>query len=366
MSTRTREAMASEHLKAVIVQVSVDDQIVTTQAFGDSITGVPATTDMHFRNGAVAFEYVSTLLLEYVDEGKVGLDDTIDRWMPDLPEANQVTLRMLANQTSGYPDYEKDPGWNASYNANPFQVFDFDQRLGYAFDSPMQFAPGTNWSYSHTNFMILGQLLSEIGGAPLDQLLHDKVLAPMGLTQTVASSSSMVPDPALHAFTSERRVALGIPSTTPFYEESTYWNPVWGTPMGAAETTDIADLTKTAIAVGTGKLLSQSSYHAMTDSSLIGFGSAQPQCAGSCFTQVDGYNYGLGVVRSGSWQLQNPLLSGYSATAAYLPSQKIAISVAATFQPEAFAEDGAYPNASDKLFRQIGAYLAPTDRPPSK
>ncbi|WP_345185406.1 serine hydrolase domain-containing protein [Microbacterium panaciterrae] len=359
-----QKAMTTDSLKAVIVRVTIGDKVVAMQAFGDSMTGVPATTDMHFRNGAVAFEYVSTLLLEYVDEGKITLDDTIDKWMPTLPEAKTVTLKMLTNQTTGYPDFETDPGWTAAYNADPFHEFTFDERVKDAFNRPLQFAPGTNWSYSHTNFMILGHILSMIGGAPLDQLLQKKVLGPMGLTQTAAYDTATIPEPVLHAFSSERRVALGVPPSMPFTEESTFWNPVWGTPIGAAETTTITDMTTTAVAVGTGKLLSSKSFHAMTDSTLIGFGTALPACAGSCFTQVDGYNYGLGVVRSGSWQLQNPLLSGYSATEAYLPSQKIAIAVATTFLPGAFDENGNYDNASDRLFREIGAVLAPNDPPP--
>jgi hypothetical protein len=70
------------------------------------------------------------------------------------------------------------------------------------------------------------------------------------------------------------------------------------------------------------------------------------------------------LVRSGSWLLQNPLLSGYGATEAYLGSKKIAIAVAVTFDPAAFDENGNYPNASDVLFRKLGAYLAPDDAPP--
>jgi len=70
-------------------------------------------------------------------------------------------------------------------------------------------------------------------------------------------------------------------------------------------------------------------------------------------------------VRSGSWLLQNPLLDGYSATEAYLPSKKIAIAVAVTFAPEAFDSQGNYPNSSDTLFRLIGTYLAPDDPPPT-
>jgi len=359
-----RDAMKADSLKAVIVRVMVGDKVVAMKAYGDSMAGVPATTDMHFRNGAVAFEYVSTLLLEYVDEGRISLDDTVDKWMPSLPEANKVTLKMLTNQTTGYPDFETDPEWTAAYNADPFHEFTFEERLKDAFNRPLQFEPGTNWSYAHTNFMILGHILSMIGGAPLDQLLQKKVLDPMGLTQTAGYSTATVPEPVLHAYSSERRVALDIPPTMPFTEESTFWNPAWGTPIGAAETTTITDMATTAAAVGTGKLLSSKSFHEMTDSTLIGFGTPLSVCAGSCFTQVEGYNYGLGVVRSGSWQLQNPLLSGYSATEAYLPSKKLAVAVATTFLPGAFDTDGTYDNSSDRLFRQIAAELAPSDPPP--
>ncbi len=357
--------MKTEHLRAVIVKVTQGDKVVVRQAFGESMNGVPATTAMHFRNGAVAFAYLGTLLMQFVDEHKVKLDDTIERWMPELPEANKVTLKMLANQTTGYPDFETDPKWLAAFNADPFHIFTFEERLKYAFSRPIQFAPGTNWSYAHTNFMILGEILSKIGNKPLDALLREKVFVPMGLKNTTASETSEMPSPILHAFDSERRAALKIPANVAFTEESTFWNSQWGTPMGANETTNIDDMITTAVKVGTGVLLSKSSYEAMTGPHLLGFGKKQDNCAPSCFTQVDGYNYGLGVVRSGSWLLQNPLLGGYSATEAYLPSKKIAIAVAVTFTREAFDSEGNYQNSSDTLFRSIGAYLAPDDAPPT-
>jgi len=359
-----RNAMTTYQLRAVIVRVTEGNKVVMTRAFGTSMDGVPATTAMHFRNGAVAFAYVSTLLLEYVDEHKVALDDTIDHWLPSLPESNQVTLKMLANQTTGYPDFETDPAWLAAFNNDPFHIFSYQERLQYAFERPVQFAPGTNWSYSHTNFMILGKILSMVGRAPLATLLQRKVLGPMGLTQTVASNTSSIPSPVLHSFSSERRVALGIPSGSPFYEESTFWNASWGPPVGASETTNIDDMARTAVKVGTGSLLTKSSYHAMTDPNLLGFGQKEAVCVPSCFTQVVGYNYGLGVVRSGSWILQNPLLGGYSATEAYLPSKKISIAVVTTFKPGAFDCQGNYANSSDVLFRMLGASVAPTSAPP--
>ena len=364
IATILQKAMKTERLRAVIVKVTQGDKVITSQAFGESMTGVPATTPMHFPNGAVAFAYVSTLLMQFVDEHKVTLDDTIDRWMPTLPEANEVTLKMLANQTSGYPDFETDPAWLAAWSADPFHIWTFEERLKYAFARPVQFAPGTNWSYAHTNFMILGEILSKIGGKPLDTLLREKVLGPMGLKNTTASQTSEIPSPVLHEFDSERRGTLKIPANVSFYEESSLWNAQWGTPMGANQTTNIDDMVTTAIKVGTGALLSKSSYEAMTAPNLLGFGHKQDNCAPSCFTQVNGYNYGIGVVRSGSWLLQNPLLDGYSATEAYLPSKKIAIAVATTFAPEAFDSQGNYKNSSDTVFRSIGAYLAPDDAPP--
>jgi hypothetical protein len=175
-----------------------------------------------------------------------------------------------------------------------------------------------------------------------------------------------MPNPVLHSFSSEREVALRIPPTLTFYEEATYWNTAWGTPVGANENTTIYDLIKTAQAVGTGKLLSRSSYHAMTDSNLLGFGHKQPNCVPSCFKQIPAYNFGLGVVKAGSWILQDPLLSGWSSAEAYLPSQKIAIAVAATYEPAAFNSAGVEPNAADPIFRSIGAYMAPNDPPPTK
>src|SRR5437762_5997382 len=174
-----------------------------------------------------------------------------------------------------------------------------------------------------------------------------------------------MPHPILHSYDTERRDALKIHADIPFYEEATFFNAQWGTPMGANQTTNIDDMITTAVKVGTGALISKSSYEAMTGPHLLGFGKKQDNCAPSCGTQTNVYNYGLGVVRSGSWLLQNPLLGGSGAIEAYLPSKKIAIAVAVTFIPGAFDSQGNYANSSDTVFRSIGAYLAPDDAPPS-
>jgi CubicO group peptidase (beta-lactamase class C family) len=361
-----REAMARYDLRAVILRVTIDGQEVVTAALGESMTDVPATTDMHFRNGAVAISYVSTLLLLLVDEDVVRLDDPLSNWLPELPDAERVTLRMLANMTAGYPDYLPDEQFTKDTYADPFRQWTAEELIAIGVGKPRLFAPGTNWDYSHTNYVILGRAIERATGRPMAALLRERVLDPLGLENTRSFDTATIPEPVLHAFSSERREALGVPPDTRFYEESTFWNPSWTITHGAIQTTNIYDMTATAVAIGEGTLLSPASHQAQVAPTLLGFGSPLAGCR-TCHTMEPSYVYGLGVVNSSGWLLQNPLFGGYGAVEAYLPSKKIAIAVATTYGEQSFDEQGnyMYGNASQRIFAAIGAYLAPDEPPPS-
>jgi CubicO group peptidase (beta-lactamase class C family) len=357
--------MERGHLKAVIVRVTENGQEVLTRAFGESMTGVPATATMHFRNGAVAISYVATLLLKLVERGTVGLDDKLSAWLPDTPHADQVTLGQLAQMTSGYADYViGNEEFQKAFYDNPFRQWGPDDLLSFATSKPLYYPPGTNWNYAHTNYVLLGLALEKATGRDMADLLDDEVLGPLGLTNTANSSTAEIPAPALHAFTSERRETLGIPGGAPFYEESTFWNPSWTITRGAVQTTNIYDMEAGAVAIGAGKLLTRESHQKMTAPDLRGKASALPGCP-TCAPQTEGYTYGLGIVISGSWLVQNPLFAGQAGVAAYLPAEKIAIAVAVTYLPEAFDDTGGYPNQAETLFRLVGAELAPDAAPPT-
>jgi CubicO group peptidase (beta-lactamase class C family) len=360
-----RDAMAQYDLKAVIVRVTVDGREVVTAALGESMTGVPATTDMHFHNGAVVFSYMTTLLLVFVDQGLVRLDDPLSHWLPELPDAERVTLRMLANMTAGYQDYVANQQLIEAFYADPFRPWTPQELIAIGLSAPRVFEPGSNWAYSHTDYVILGEALERIGGKPLATLLQEYVLAPLGLNNTASWPTAVVPEPVLHTFSSERREQLGIPRGTRFYEEATFWNPSWTTARGAIQTTNIYDMATTAVAVGEGTLLSRESHQAQVGPGLLGLGAPLAGCF-NCATLNRDYNYGLGVVLSRSWILQNPLFAGCGAIEAYLPSRRIAIAVATTFGEQSFDEQGNYThgNASQNVFAAIGAYLAPEDAPP--
>jgi CubicO group peptidase (beta-lactamase class C family) len=332
------------------------------------MTGVPATADMHVRNGSVAEAYMSTLLLLLVDEGVVKLDDRLSTWLPDFPHSDEVTLRQLAQMTSGYVDYEQLPELTEANYAAPFKAWTPEELLAYMADKPLWYPPGTNWNYAHTNYVLLGLALEKITGKDLATALRERVLDPLGLVHTTdPGGTAVIPEPPLHAFSSERRQQLQVPASVPFYEESTYWDPSWTFARGAIQTSNLADLLITAERVFSGELLSPESYAQMVTTDLRGKTSDVPGCPGTCFDQVVAYTYGLGIVTTGSWLVQDPLFSGESAVAAYLPSQKAAIAVAVTYAPEAFdTATGAYQNLADRLWRAVAAEVVPSDPPPTK
>ncbi|MCA9879565.1 MAG: beta-lactamase family protein [Thermomicrobiales bacterium] len=354
------EGVRTHDLKALLIHVIADGEPLTSVAFGETMNGIPATPQMHLRNGAVAIMYMTTLLLIYVDDGLVTLDDPIAAWLPDLPEADEVTLKMLANMTAGYPDFVQNLTFQKAFYDNPFAIWTGQQLIDFGLATPRVFAPGANWDYSHTNYVILGQALEQIGGAPLDQLLQARVLTPLGLANTQAFQTSQIPDPVLHAFSSERRQTLAIPAALPFYEETTFWNPSWTLAPGAVQVSTVADMAASALAVAEGTLLSPASHAAQISKELIGFGAPLDGCP-ACHTLDTGYSYGLGTVLSGDWVLQNPLLAGYGSIAAGLPGRNLAIAVATTFSEACFDDEGnnRSSRASWDVFAEIAAVVAP-------
>lgn len=355
-------AMKRQHVKALIVQVRSGGSNVYTAAFGESMSGVPATPSMHFRNGAMAFAYMATLLLEFADQKKVSLDTKLSRFRPDLPYANSITLRNLVAMTSGYADYVYQPQILQGTVFQPFRQWKPEELIHIGVSKPMNFKPGTNWGYSHTNFVILGGVLQKIAGMPLNAAMHKYVFGPMGLTQTNGFTTPYIPDPVLHTFSSERRPLLGVKPNVPFYEESTYWNPSWTTFDGAVQVTTVTDMSKTMEAIAGGKLLSRSSLKEQIGSGLIGFGHPAKGCP-PCRKNTAAFHYGLGVDLFGPWIAQNKFFSGSSATVGYLPSKKLTITVEVTYLPQAFDAKGNYKDASLTTFTLLANALAPNTLP---
>ena len=206
-------------------------EILTTQAFGESMTGVerrPTCTSatVRWRSRTSAICCCSTSTTE-----RVSLDDTIDEWMPELPESDTVTLLMLDQPDHRLPRLRDGPRLDRPHTTR-IRSMCSPTRSGSSTRSnrPLQFEPGTNWSYAHTNFMILGHILSEIGGGAARRAAQGaRCSTPMGLTETEGVHL------VVHPRAGAARLQLGAPSGAgrrpverPFNEESTLLEPRLG------------------------------------------------------------------------------------------------------------------------------------------
>lgn len=348
ITTTACTVMHELDLRSAIIQVSVDGRLVYSTALGESAPGTPATTAMHFRNGAVAMTYMATVLLQLVDENRLSLSDKVDKWLPGLPAADKVTLEMLVNNTSGYPDYVADPEFIAVTRADPLREWTAGGLMSYAFNKDLIYSPGSNWNYSHTNYLVLEAIIEKVTGKPLAEVLRERILDPLRLRSTASSVKPDIPSPVLRAYTSERGS----------YEESTLWNPSWTLPAGAVMTTNITDLRISAEAIMRGRLLSPTSFAAQTDARLVGFGDPAACPPGICKRNTETAHYGMGLLISGPWLMQSPLFGGYSASIGMLPERGISIAVAATQGPRADPDR----NGSQALMFAIARQMAP-DKP---
>jgi CubicO group peptidase (beta-lactamase class C family) len=327
-------AMAKYPLKAVLIGISESGEDPWLAARGETMTGVPATPDMHFRSGAVAITYLGVLLLRLAEQGVVALDDPVAKWFPDYPNADSVTLEMLIHNTSGYADYVTNDEFLKALHTDPFRAWTQEELVAIGLGDPVHCEPGKCWSYAHTNFVILGNALAKAAGKPLAELLTENITDPLGLTGTVSNQTAFIPEPVLHAFDRERG----------HYEESTYWDPSWTIAEGLVQTSTIADIIKSAIAVGEGTLLTPESQAIML----------APATAGLArWTEDNFYSYGVTVSRG--WFVQVPSFSGYAATMAYLPSRKLAIAISVTVDETADPDR----NYSPDIFKDVAAEFVP-------
>lgn len=321
-------------LQALLCGIWQGEENLLSLALGQTMTGVPATVDMHFRTGGVTLSSVSYLMLQLVDQGVLKLDDPIGKWMPELKKSDQVTLRMLGNCTAGYFDYEESEKFEQDCMDDPFRQWSAQELIAVSMAEPMLYEPGKGWNYSHTNFVILGEAIQKATGRPLGELLDKNLLKPLGLQGTKYITTPEIPSPVLHAFTAERGV----------YEDATYWNPSWTSHSGQM-ISKLGDLGVLAQAIGSGKLLSKAARKELTAPNAVGLGA-----------NTEKLYYGLGIVCANGWLFQNPKFNGYNLAFGYLPEKQLSVVISSTMGPKS-DPDVAYATV---VFKEVLKALTPS------
>jgi CubicO group peptidase (beta-lactamase class C family) len=332
-----REAMPELGLRATIMRVDTGEQPLVNKGFGNSMKGVPASPKMYFRIGSIAIPYLINLLLQLQDEGKLSLDNKLAKYRPNFPEANEVTLRMLADVTSGYPDWvQGNEPFQKLLFENPFRQFTSNELLHWAFTQQIPCVPGTCFHYAHTNFAILSQVIAQVTGESISKLMRERVLEPLGLDHTQISRYPAMPGEALHAYTGERGI----------YEDDTFWSPSWTIGDGTVMTSPMADVVRGARELGRGALISAQSNRERVAPTSVG---KIPQFTKHLY-------YALGITLANGWEFQNPFIDGYTGISAYLKAQDISVGIVTTQLPQS-ANNGV-GNASILLAR-LSEYLSP-------
>jgi CubicO group peptidase (beta-lactamase class C family) len=331
-----REAMPELGLRATIMRVDTGEQPLVNAGFGNSMKGVPASPKMYFRIGSIAIPYLINVLLQLEDEGKLSLNDKLSKYRPNFPEANEVTLRMLADVTSGYPDWiQGNEPFQKQLLENPFRQWTSNELLHWAFTEPVACAPGTCFHYAHTNFAILSQVIAQVTGESVSKLVRERVLEPLGLDHTQVSRYPAMPGEALHAYTGERGV----------YEDDTFWSPSWSIGDGTIMASPMADVVRGAREIGRGDLISAHADAERTAPTSVGI----PPFTKSIY-------YGLGITVANGWEFQNPFIDGYTGVSAYLKAQDISVGIVTTQLPQSSANGKA--NATTLMVR-LAEYLSP-------
>jgi D-alanyl-D-alanine carboxypeptidase len=141
--------------------------------------------------GSVGKTFAAATALQLVKEGKIGLDDKIEKylgqeaWFDRLPNARQVTVRQLMNHTSGLVRYEFKEEFTKFLTANPMKVWTPEERLAYLFGEKPPFEAGKGWDYSDTNYIVLGMIIERVTGRKFYDEANRRVIKPLKLKDTI-------------------------------------------------------------------------------------------------------------------------------------------------------------------------------------
>ncbi|MFD9000351.1 serine hydrolase domain-containing protein [Streptomyces sp. NPDC059582] len=232
----------------------------TTAGVGDLRTGGPRSAADRYRVGSITKTFVATVLLQLEAEGRLSLDDTVEKWLPGVVhghghDGRRITVRRLLNHTSGIFDYTADEDFARTYFLKDgFDRHRYDTKrpadlVAIAMSHRPDFAPGASWNYSNTNYVLAGMVIESVTGRSYATEIRDRVIAPLGLTATsVPGTRVTVPRPSSRAYSKLARATTG-----PTYDV-TRLNPSLASSAGEM-ISDSADLNRFYRALLGGRLL---------------------------------------------------------------------------------------------------------------
>ena len=206
-SSQARLQAALDEWRASVQAPGASLGVVTKdgQVFGlasglaDRTAGRALTPDDLLMAGSTGKTFFAAVALQLIEAGRLDLDAPISKylgakpWFLRLPNAKEITVRMLMTHTSGLVRYEMNPKFTADLRANPDKAWTPEEELSYLFDATPPFAAGQGWDYSDTNYIVLGMIMEGITGTKLYDEVQRRFLGPLKLSRVAPTTSRRIP-----------------------------------------------------------------------------------------------------------------------------------------------------------------------------
>jgi peptidoglycan/LPS O-acetylase OafA/YrhL/CubicO group peptidase (beta-lactamase class C family) len=198
-------AVADETIPGAVLSIELASGATWTGASGraDRESALPMTPEMRVRIGSLSKMFTAVVVLQLMEEGKIELDKPIATWLPDLlPDGDAITVRQLLQHTSGLYDYFEDRAFVREAYAAPERIWTSRELVAYAVRFPSAFEPGAKdrWSYSSTNYVVLGMLVEQVTGNSLAVEVRRRILEPVQLRETYFAPDQQVVGPQARGY----------------------------------------------------------------------------------------------------------------------------------------------------------------------
>ena len=178
VDTVVADGLASTGTPSAQVAVVRGGRIVLVKAYGRQSDTVPARTDAPYQIASISKQFTAAALLLLEDDGKLTMDDTVAKWLPGISGGDRITIRQLLSHTAGLQDY-----WPQDYSFAAMEKPTTPQAIVDRWaKKPLDFAPGTQWQYSNTGYVVAGLIAEKAAGEPLMAFLQRRIFAPLGIT----------------------------------------------------------------------------------------------------------------------------------------------------------------------------------------
>ena len=306
---------------------------------GNLETGQAPPMDGEVRVGSASKTFVAVVVMQMVQEGKVGLDEPIETYLPGLIrgegiDGSKITVRQLLQHTSGLPEYtDTYLSSRAAESENMQHYVPPRDLLDTALGKPAAFEPGTQWKYTNTNYIVLGMLIERVSQRPVGEQIDERIVKKLGLSHTYFPA----PGEEKIRGTHPRGYHLNGEGKL---EDITEIDPTWGWAAGAMVSTP-SELNTFFQAVLDGRLLTQASIQEMKKGVDIGSG---------------GRVYGLGLIGTplscgGTAWGHGGDIAGYHTRGGVGPDGT-AVTVAVTALPTAIADQSNLESSAKEKYQR--------------